>query len=424
LHDVSKHRPSTPSAGGASAPAPPGHAEGRGAFGGFVGPRTLVELVENTAPWLFDGRHPEAKELPESSGARVSDHGAHELGWWSMLRHGHLLGPREAPSPADITDYFALCLAAHFGSVATYVPTDVDAKIRHALWLDQTDPGELNRMGRLALATASYRITGVSRRTVTVDGFGVFSGHDGERLSVLGGGWIGHLNHGDPAGAEAFEAAIDAELTREARAFEALSRARGRELELLGLAAILAHNAGDVMQALGSKAGRIVPEERRARYADLVRERFERYGGAFGRAGALYRELLAAEGHRNYPLREVKDLRQSHELLLPMSPFLDGWGELVARWPGFDDAARARIVTGLVTGCRKVAGQEAYYRALAGFARAYDGGLEAPRLVEHFGTAVKRELKEAEMRRKLALRRESFESRYVKETRRIVDGAR
>lgn len=406
-----------PEADGAAHPPSP---EGRGAFGGFIGPRTLLGLVESTAPWLFDGRHPDTARLPRTEGARVSDHAVGDLGWWSMLRHGDLLEARDAPRPADITDYFALCLAAHFGSVATYVPTDVDAKIRHALWLDQTDATELARMGELALGTAAWRVTGVTARFVTVEGLGDFSGHDGERLSVLGGAWIGHLAAGDAAGVERFEAAIDAELTREARAFDTLGRQRGRELDTLGLAAILTHNAGDVMQALGSKAGSAVPEERRRRYADLARERFERYGGAFGRAGQLYRSLLAAEGHRNYPLREVKDLRQSHALLLPMSPFLDAWGEHLARWPGFDHAAHARIVTALVVGCKKVAGQEAYYRALAGLERALSGGLESPALTAHYGTAVKRELRNAAMRQRLAVRRESFESRYVKEVRRVL----
>lgn len=394
--------------------------EGRGAFGGFIGPRTLVGLVENTAPWLFDGAHPESTDLPETTGPRVSDHAGHSLGWWTLLRHGHLLPAVERPTPADYADYFALCVAAHFGSVATYVPTDVDAKIRHALWLDQTDPAELARMRALALELGSWRITGVSKRTVTVDGFGVFSGHDGERLSVLGGGWIGHAQVGDLEGAERFEAALDAELRREAEAFEALARQRGRELEVAGLAAILTHNAGDVMQALGAKPAKVIPEERRARYADLARERFERYGGAYGRAAEIYRALMAPEGHRNYPLRELKELRRSPELLLPMSPFLDGWGERLATWPGFDDAARANIVSALVVGCKKVAGQEGYYRALAGFDRAHPGGLGAKSLTQHFGTAVRKGLEDAQMRQKLALRRESFESRYVKEVRRIL----
>jgi len=38
--------------GGAVAP------ESRGSFGGFIGPKNLVALVENAAPWLFDGSHP------------------------------------------------------------------------------------------------------------------------------------------------------------------------------------------------------------------------------------------------------------------------------------------------------------------------------------------------------------------------------
>src|SRR5262245_33967674 len=118
------------------------HGEGRGAFGGFVGPRTLVGLVRNAAPFLFDGSHPESARLPRTSGARLSEHAFHPLGWWSVLVNADLLSARADPSPAERTDYLALCLAAHFASVATYVPTDVDTKIRHALWFEPTSDEE------------------------------------------------------------------------------------------------------------------------------------------------------------------------------------------------------------------------------------------------------------------------------------------
>jgi len=188
------------------------------------------------------------------------------------------------------------------------------------------------------------------------------------------------------------------------------------------LAAILTHNAGDVVQSLGSKSGRAHADGARVRFGDLARERFERYGGAFGRAAAIYRELCASEGHRNYPLREIKLLRAHEDLLLPPAPFLDEWGETLARWPRWKTNERAQVVAGVVDGCRRVAGQQAYYRALAGFDRAFPGGLWSREIEAECTNSVRRELKDAELRRLVAVKRESFESSYRKRARAILGG--
>lgn len=396
--------------------------EKKGAFGGFIGPRNLVDLVQSSAPWLFDGTHRQAASVPPRSSGRLSEQGAHPLGWWTILRaHGALEATPE-PTPAQRTDYFALCLAAHFASVATYVPTDVDAKIRHAAWLSQTDGDELNRMRDLAFSTETWDMSGVSARIISVAGAGDVSGHDGERLSVLCGGWLAFQSTNDEVNAGALERSIDAELAREARAFDIVAREKGRELDLIRLATILTHNAGDVMQSLGSNAGKGVSAAAKQRFLDLARERFERYGGAFGRAAALYRELAASEGHRHYPLRELKTLRAHEDLLLPIGPFLDEWGGVLARFPRWSFADRAGVVAGIVEGCRKVAGQESYYRALCGFDRAHHNGLESRELAQHWSASTKKALADSRMRQKLALKRESFESSYRKRARQVLDG--
>jgi hypothetical protein len=175
------------------------------------------------------------------------------------------------------------------------------------------------------------------------------------------------------------------------------------------------------MQALERKGTKGIGEAQKLRFGELARERFGRYGGAFGKAAAVYRELLASEGHRHYPLREQKLLRASHELLLPLGPFMDEWGGKLARWPGWKTSERAAVVGSLLDGCRKVPGQEAYYRALAGFDRAFPGGLESRELEAHFASAARRELKDANLRRKLAVRRESFESSYAKRARALLE---
>jgi hypothetical protein len=110
--------------------------------------------------------------------------------------------------------------------------------------------------------------------------------------------------------------------------------------------------------------------------------------------------------------------------LWPIAPFLDEWGALLAVWPGFDVAERANIVGGLVNGCRKVEGQAGYYRALAGFDRAFPGGLDSRELTAHLGARMRTELKDATLRKKIAVRRESFESSCAKAVRAAYGAAR
>lgn len=398
--------------------------EGRGAFGGFIGPGTLVEEVRNGAPWLFDGTHPDHGRVPATQGERLHQHAMHPLGWWSVLRNAHLLAPSEQPGPQERTDYFALCLAAHFASVASYVPTDVDAKIRHALWFEPMPEEERSIMLELTLALAQWDITGISARCVHVEGLGPVSGHDGERLSVLCGALLGMKAAGRGEDAARVEAAIDAELHREAQAFEQLAAQPGREIEWLNLSTSIVHNAGDILQALDRKGVREWSREPLEKYGDLARTDLRRYGGAFGKAGLLYRELLASEGHRHYPLREQKLLRASPRLLLPLGPFLDGWGERLATFPGWRTREHAAIASTLIEGCRRVAGQEGYYRALVGFSKALPGGLESRELESALSGAAKKLLKETEMKKKLAVRRESFESSYGKRSRALLSGWR
>jgi hypothetical protein len=386
--------------------------EPRGAFGGFIGPRNLLAEVRNAAPFLW------AQAAPGDSRPRPSEVPAGPLAYLDVLRAGETLEASAAPGPAARSDYFALCLAAHFASAASYVPTDVDTKIRGALWREAVGTGELPRMRALALAMHDWDPRPVSARVVAVPGAGLVSGHDGEWLSVLCGGLLAAQAEDDSAAVAQLEAAIDAELAREARAFDGLARDRSLPLDLLRLAAILTHNAGDVLQSLAGGGAR--GEALRARFGDLARAGFARYGGAFGRAGALYRELLAAEGHRNYPLRKPRALRRDVALWLPIAPFLDDWGATLAHDPGLDTAERAEIVSALVEGVRKLPGQLGYARALIGFSGAFPRGLDAPELAQHYSVSVRRELRQAELRRALAVPRASFEASVRKRARALL----
>ena len=54
------------------------------------------------------------------------------------------------------------------------------------------------------------------------------------------------------------------------------------------------------------------------KYGKLAHSNFERYNGEYLRAKSVYKDLLSAEGHRNYPLREAKCLRIHPDLMLPL----------------------------------------------------------------------------------------------------------
>jgi len=390
--------------------------EGRGAFGGFIGPRNLLSLVRATAPWLPapDAAAPEMRLADLAKGPR---------GYLSVIAAGAGLAASEEPDEAAWTDYFTLCLAVHFGTVATYVPSDVDTKIRDRLWFRDRDHDELQRQKDVTLAMLEWDAAPVSQRIVTAGKFGPISGHDGERLSVLCGGLLGLLRAGDVKSADHFEAIIDDELSREARTFDSLANQPGRERELLVLASALTHNAGDVDQGLSARKGRRWSRSAYDRFGRLAHERPERYGGAFARASRLYREIMASEGHRHYPLRDVRCLRSHPELLLPTGPFLDDWGRRLATWPGFELPERAEVVTGLVHGVRRVKGQVGYDRALAGFDAAHPAGISSPALTSCLPASVRRALRDHDLRRRISIRQASFESTLAKRTRKLLDGA-
>jgi hypothetical protein len=61
----------------------------------------------------------------------------------------------------------------------------------------------------------------------------------------------------------------------------------------------------------------------------------------------------------------VKALRRSPATLLPLCPFLDEWGGVVAQLEESHE-----VLAGLVSGCQKVQGQQGYYRAIAGMRAA------------------------------------------------------
>jgi hypothetical protein len=354
----------------------------------WIHPETLLSQVFNTAPFL-------EPRLPAAERSRLIDLGDSAIGFLRILASWeNILRPGSHPAE-QLQDYFALCLACHHATVATFVPTDVDTKIRGILWHQTRDREVLRPMLQLALAARTWTEDGISARFVRR-----VSGHNGEHWSAIAGGLGRLLELGDHLGAEEAREAIEAEITREQSIFDQAATEPGAELDLLRLSTALAHNRGDLKQGMGFwKRGPLT--------ASLI----DRFSSCFAPAVRMYQQTgLAADGHRHYPLRQVKVLRRSPSTLIHISPFLDDWGGIIAGLPESHE-----VLAALVTGCQKVPGQQGYYRAMAGMMAASPADFE--RAVSRMPNAAQRHIRSAESRKLVDVPRISFESMMRKRAR-------
>jgi hypothetical protein len=362
----------------------------REAWAHWIGPETLVAQVRSTAPFL-------ETRLPGAENSRLIELGHSTDGFLRILANWENILRPGLESGEQLQDYFALCLACHHATVATFVPTDVDTKIRGIVWQESRDLEVLRPMLRLALAARAWTEDGISIRAIR----GV-SGHNGEQWSAIAGGLGRLLELGDTVSAEAAQTAIEAEIDREQAVFDEVAAERDAELDLLRLSMTLAHNRGDLTQGMGFW-------KRTAVTGPVMDHLSQR--GRFPLAVRIYQHTgLSAEGHRHYPLREVKALRRSPALLLPLCPFLDEWGGVVAQ---LEDCHE--VLAALVGGCQKVQGQQGYYRAIAGMRAASSGAFD--RAAAHMPNAAQRLLRGSELRKLIDVPRVSFESMMRKRAR-------
>jgi len=366
---------------------------GRDAWSHWISPETLLAQVQNTAPFL-QGR------MPAPEPRRLIELGAPPDGFLRVLASWENIHRPDLNHAEQLQDYFALCLSCHHATVATFVPTDVDTKIRGLAWRETGDAEVLKPMLRFALDSRGWTEEGISTRSVR----GV-SGHDGEHWSAIAGGLGRFLEIGDSSSAEEAQAAIECEIDREQSVFDQTAAERDPELDLLRLAMTLAHNRGDLKQGMGFW-------KRNAATAPVMDNLLKR--GRFDLAVHIYQDTgIAAEGHRHYPLRPVKALRRSPDTLLPLCPFLDEWGGAVASLEESDE-----VLAALVIGCQKVKGQQGYYRAIAGMHQASCGAFE--RAASRMPNATQRLLRAAEMRKLITVPRISFESMMRKRARAAI----
>jgi hypothetical protein len=318
-----------------------------------IAPELLVSQVKNTAAWLWSDPRAEAatRVLDDVAGADACYRGA------------------------EGTAYLSLLLAAHYATVATFVPTDVDARIRHHAWQAISTKEALTSACEVVDAVARWDVHAVSARVFVSPAHGPVSGHDGEWLAVRAGalGRAAVLEASDLV--DQLAAQLDAELDRE----EAILRevlAAGAARPALSVSTIVAHNLGDLSRVVDEWPRHEALAPLRDRYVRLAHPDARSQRPSFVTAGSLNKALLAHENHRFLPLRKPRALRASRELLLPIGPWFDAWGEAVARSPHLEDRDRAEVLAALLELHGRDPAQEGCLRAIAGLHRATRGGIE------------------------------------------------
>lgn len=365
-----------------------------------IAPALLLSQVQGTMPYLF---------APER---------AHDPLTLSVPAQVVLELARDPAQPLSHEAYYRLCLCAHFLTVGTPVPTDVDNQIRKKLWHPSLPPETALAMGNLVLEARHWPLELLSPRfqkgaAGSPWAAECISGHLGEWFTVATGAYAGLEPFSDP-GLQALRTRLLTEIGEEVRRhvdiFDSLWQAQDG-LGCLRASASLAHNLGDLDRVIDQWALGPADPLRALHYklgASWMGHDGElRYQGTLWCAGELYKTpfpggSMASENHRHFALRKPRILRTHPALRVPIGPFLDDWGRLLLTHLPPGSLERSEGVEALVEG----------WMRLPGVTSGYGRALHALFLDEGFRGALKPLKDDKQKRRCLELSQEAFESRW------------
>jgi len=272
-------------------------------------------------------------------------------------------------------------------------------------------------MADVVLESASWDPTPVSARIAKSKHEGeIISGHNGEWFSTAAGAY-GALRKKSPEKAAEIGGAIQRELQREADIFLELKDARDG-IELLKASTLIAHNLGDLDRVI-EMWNLPVDDALRVQAFKLGHEKNGQFKNALFMAGQLNKLFMADENHRHFALRIPKALRRSQDFLLPVGPFFDDWGAVIAKHPLLNAKDIGEIVEALVSGWDKMQIPNeltkrtpvGYARALSGLIENYRGGFSA---VSNLVPArVERILKAGPLRQQMSVAKRRFDEQWA-----------
>ncbi len=324
-----------------------------------IAPNILLTHVQNTAPFLFAG------ELETSGKERAF-----------LAKLAFYKKNLNALKNIDLTEYFHICMAAHWTTAGTFVPTDVDNQIRKGLWEHPEIKKHIERMARITIDSWTWDYEQVTnRKSYNPERGQVMSTHEGTWLSVAIGGYNALMRHKLFDLAREMADVILLEADKEEKLLLELREKRDH-VNFLRSTALMAHNFGDLDRVIDQWE---MPED------DSFRKRIYKLGHKLNEAqnpilvyaGQVNKAFLSVENHRHMSMRQPKCLRRSNKFLIPVGPFMDKWGRDLGETKLLSSDEKGEIVCAFLEGFSRQDSALGYVRAFHGMMSVLPRGLES-----------------------------------------------
>jgi len=317
-----------------------------------VSPQVLMKHIENTVPFLFSNTTSLSFSSPRERYLKVLI---------NYKKNGKLL------KQLNLTQYFELCLCAHWATAGTFVPTDVDNQIRKTLWLHPQAKKNLEVMVNLTLESWTWDYSQMTNRLVLHPALGALSTHEGTWLSVAIGAYAATKKYQRLDLAQKIEEAILKDLEKEQRFILDFSTPGQyyNPLKFLQTTALIAHNCGDLDRVIDQWG---ISEN------DLFRKKIyklgsllnENFHSSFVLSGSVNKQFMAVENHRHMSMRQPRCLRKSEKFLISIGPFMDEWGYVLGSSQLLNKEDKVEIIAALLEGFFRQNLANGYARAFRG----------------------------------------------------------
>ena len=359
-----------------------------------IAPNLLLKDVEITAPFLFKGEiNLEGKERAYLSKLVFYKKNLNSLKY------------------INLSEYFYLCMAAHWATAGTYVPTNVDNQIREGLWKHKEIGGHIEKMARLTIDSWNWNYEEVTnRKSYNPDQGQVLSTHEGTWLSVAIGAYNALKKNKKETLAKEVSEVILEEINKEEKLLTHLREKRDH-INFLRSTALMAHNFGDLDRVIDQWE---MPEDDsfRQRIYKLGHQLNDSYTSILCYAGQVNKKFLSVENHRHMSLRQARSLRRSHKFLIPVGPFMEEWGEVLGESQNLTPSEKGEIVISLFEGHKRQDHAYGYPRAFGGILRKLPLGLDT--LVAHLPFDLMAEIKKSAFFKISEISKEEFETDFKK----------
>ncbi len=354
-----------------------------------IAPNILLKHVENTVPFLFQG------ELETSGNQRA--YLAKLLFYKKNLNQLKNI---------DLTEYFSICLSAHWATAGTFVPTDVDNQIREGLWRHGEIGSHIEKMAKLTIAAWSWDYTQVTnRKSYNLSNNQVMSTHEGTWLSVAIGAYCALKKNKRDSIAELVAEVILAEINKEEKLLLELQNRRDH-INFLRSTALMAHNFGDLDRVI-DQWQMSDDDVFKKRIYKLGHKINESYSPVLVFSGLVNKEFLSVENHRHMSLRQPRCLRTSSRYLVPVGPFMDEWGATLGTSSDLSLRDKAEIICALFEGFKRQDKAFGYIRAYRGMIDSLPDALET--LVEYLPYDLVCEIKNSKFSQLAKIEKAEFE---------------